>query len=103
METLVEYAVTGSFARLTLNSPQNRNALSTTLVSQLHQGLRDAAADPAVNYGETGATIGHEMGHGFDDEGRQFDATGNLKNWWTKKDAAEFDKRTQCLVGQYGQ
>ncbi|MCV7411434.1 enoyl-CoA hydratase [Mycobacterium florentinum] len=60
MDTLVEYAVTGSFARLTLNSPHNRNALSTTLVSQLHQGLRDAAADPAVRVvvlGHTGGTF----------------------------------------------
>ena len=48
MDRLVEYTVEGHIARLTLNSPHNRNALSTTLVSQLHQGLRDAAADPAV-------------------------------------------------------
>ncbi|MDX6502342.1 MAG: enoyl-CoA hydratase, partial [Blastocatellia bacterium] len=56
----VEYAVTGPFARLTLNSPHNRNALSTTLVSQLHQGLRDAVADPAVRVvvlGHTGGTF----------------------------------------------
>jgi enoyl-CoA hydratase len=60
MDTLVEYAVTGPLARLTLNSPHNRNALSTTLVSQLHQGLRDAAADPAVRVvvlGHTGGTF----------------------------------------------
>ena len=49
----------------------------------------DANADPAVNYAETGATtIGHEMGHGFDDEGRQFDAKGRLRDWWTKASAA---------------
>ncbi|MEE6137189.1 enoyl-CoA hydratase family protein [Mycobacterium sp. 050128] len=60
MDTLVEYAVAGPLARLTLNSPHNRNALSTTLVSQLHQGLRDAAADPAVRVvvlGHTGGTF----------------------------------------------
>jgi enoyl-CoA hydratase len=60
MDTLVEYAVTGQYARLTLNSPHNRNALSTALVSQLHQGLRDAAADPAVRVvvlGHTGGTF----------------------------------------------
>jgi enoyl-CoA hydratase len=60
MDTLVDYAVTAPFARLTLNSPHNRNALSTTLVSQLHQGLRDAAADPAVRVvvlGHTGGTF----------------------------------------------
>jgi enoyl-CoA hydratase/carnithine racemase len=60
MDTLVEYAVEGHVARLTLNSPHNRNALSTTLVDQLHQGLRDAAADPAVRavvLGHTGGTF----------------------------------------------
>ena len=60
MDRLVEYAVEGHIARLTLNSPHNRNALSTTLVSQLHQGLRDAAADPAVRavvLGHTGNTF----------------------------------------------
>ena len=68
----------------------------------LQPPLFDAKLDDAPNYGNTGGTIGHELTHGFDDEGRQFDATGNLKNWWTKKDAAEFDKRTTCLTDQYG-
>jgi len=68
----------------------------------LQPPLFDARLDDAPNYGNTGSTIGHELTHGFDDEGRQFDATGNLKNWWTKKDAAEFDKRTTCLTDQYG-
>jgi putative endopeptidase len=67
----------------------------------LQPPLFDAKLDDAPNYGNTGGTIGHELTHGFDDEGRQFDATGNLKNWWTKKDAAEFDKRTTCLTDQY--
>ncbi len=57
--------------------------------------------DDAPNYGNTGATIGHELTHGFDDQGRQFDAAGNLKDWWTKKDAAEFDQRAACVVNQY--
>jgi len=69
----------------------------------LQPPLFDAKLDDAPNYGNTGGTIGHELTHGFDDEGRQFDATGNLKNWWTKKDAAEFEKRTKCLTDQYGQ
>jgi len=68
----------------------------------LQPPLFDAKLDDAPNYGNTGGTIGHELTHGFDDEGRQFDATGNLKNWWTKKDAAEFEKRTSCLTDQYG-
>jgi len=68
----------------------------------LQPPLFDAKLDDAPNYGNTGGTIGHELTHGFDDEGRQFDAKGNLKNWWTKKDADEFEKRTTCLTDQYG-
>jgi endothelin-converting enzyme/putative endopeptidase len=69
----------------------------------LQPPLFDSRLDDAPNYGNTGGTIGHELTHGFDDEGRQFDAKGNLKNWWTKKDADEFEKRTTCLTDQYGQ
>ena len=69
----------------------------------LQPPLFDAKMDAAPNYGNTGGTIGHELTHGFDDDGRQFDAKGNLKDWWTKKDAAEFEKRTTCLTDQYGQ
>jgi putative endopeptidase len=61
----------------------------------------DPAADPAVNYGETGATIGHEMGHGFDDEGRQFDAQGRLRDWWTKESAQRYTAHAQALVKQF--
>ena len=60
-----------------------------------------AGADPAVNYGAAGSVIGHELTHGFDDEGRQFDAQGNLKDWWTPDDAKAFDDRAQCIVDQY--
>jgi putative endopeptidase len=63
----------------------------------------DAEADDASNYGEIGATIGHEMTHGFDDEGRQYDAEGNLKDWWTPADAKNFAVRTQAIVAQYNQ
>jgi len=59
------------------------------------------AADDAANYGAIGAVIGHEMTHGFDDEGRQFDGDGNMKDWWTKADADEFTRRAQMLVDQY--
>jgi putative endopeptidase len=61
----------------------------------------DAGADDAVNYGGIGAVIGHEMGHGFDDSGSQFDAEGNLKNWWTDADRAAYKQRTDLLVKQY--
>ena len=55
-------------------------------------------ADDAVNYGAIGSVIGHEMTHGFDDQGSQYDETGNMKNWWTKKDKADFEKRTQVMA-----
>lgn len=61
----------------------------------------DFGADDAVNYGGIGAVIGHEMTHGFDDQGSQFAADGNLKNWWTKEDAEKFKQRTAQVVNQY--
>ena len=67
----------------------------------LQAPLYDAKLDEAPNYGNTGGTIGHELTHGFDDEGRQFDAQGNLKNWWTKKDGKEFERRAACVADQY--
>src|SRR5881398_930448 len=60
-----------------------------------------AHADDAVNYGAIGAVIGHEMTHGFDDQGRQFDAAGNLRDWWSKKSADEYNKRRKAVVDQY--
>jgi len=67
----------------------------------LQPPLFDPKLDDAPNFGDTGATIGHELTHGFDDEGRQFDAQGNLKDWWTKRDAEEFQKRADCVSEQY--
>ena len=58
-------------------------------------------AEDAVNYGAIGAVIGHEIGHGFDDQGSKFDGDGKMRNWWTDKDREEFEKRTTSLVGQY--
>jgi predicted metalloendopeptidase len=60
-------------------------------------------ADDAVNYGGIGAVIGHEMGHGFDDQGRMFDASGKLRDWWTKADAAEYQQRAKVLVEQFNE
>ena len=60
-------------------------------------------ADDAVNYGAIGVTIGHEISHAFDDKGSQFDGDGNLRNWWTKEDRDNFDKRTSLLANQYSQ
>lgn len=58
-------------------------------------------ADDAVNYGGIGAVIGHEIGHGFDDQGRQYDGDGNLNDWWTQEDAEKFDVRKNALAAQY--
>ena len=69
----------------------------------LQPPLYDPKMDDAPNYGNTGGTIGHELTHGFDDEGRKFDAKGNLKEWWTDKDNKEFNDRAQCIVDQYAQ
>jgi putative endopeptidase len=60
-----------------------------------------AKEDDAANYGDMGSTIGHELTHGFDDEGRQFDAQGNLNDWWTKEDAKKFTDRSDCMVKQF--
>ncbi len=61
----------------------------------------DVDADDAVNYGGIGAVIGHEVGHGFDDQGSQYDGDGNLRNWWTESDRANFDGRAQRLIAQF--
>jgi putative endopeptidase len=67
----------------------------------LQPPLYDPRSDDAPNYGNTGATIGHELTHAFDDEGRQFDAEGNLKDWWTKEDAKGFEDHINCLRDQF--
>ena len=69
----------------------------------LQPPLYDAKLDDAPNYGNTGGTIGHELTHGFDDEGRQFDADGNLKDWWTPEDDKKFKERAACVIDQYAQ
>ncbi len=61
----------------------------------------DLAADDAANYGGIGAVIGHEIGHGFDDQGSKYDGDGNLNNWWTDNDRIEFEKRANALIAQY--
>jgi len=69
--------------------------------AQLLPPYFDANADDALNYGGIGSVIGHEMTHGFDDQGSQFDARGNLRDWWSKTDRSEFEARTAKLVAQF--
>ena len=87
-----------------LMTPQTINAYYNPTTNEicfpaaiLQPPFFDAEADDAVNYGGIGAVIGHEMSHGFDDQGCQFDKTGNQHNWWTAADKANFDKRTKVL------
>ncbi|GGA75081.1 metallopeptidase [Edaphobacter acidisoli] len=68
----------------------------------LQPAFYDKTQDDAVNYGHIGAIIGHELTHGFDDEGRKFDGHGNLDNWWTPDDLKKFEAKTDCLVNEYG-
>ncbi|WP_030483422.1 M13 family metallopeptidase [Nocardioides aequoreus] len=67
----------------------------------LQRPFFDADADPAENYGGIGAVIGHEIGHGFDDQGAQYDGAGNLNDWWTADDKAAFEQRSKALIAQY--
>jgi len=89
-------------------TPQTVNAYYNPTVNEivfpaaiLQPPFFNLEADDAVNYGGIGAVIGHEMGHGFDDQGSKYDANGNLNNWWTEADLAAFKKRTNALVAQY--
>ncbi len=89
-------------------TPQTVNAYYDPLMNQitfpaaiLQPPFFDPNSDPAVNYGSIGAVIGHEIGHGFDDEGRQFDEKGRIRDWWTPAAADRFKARTQALGGQF--
>lgn len=91
-------------------TPQTINAYYNPLMNEivfpaaiLQPPFFNLAADDAVNYGAIGAVIGHELSHGFDDKGSQYDGSGNLRNWWTEEDRREFDARSQRLVEQFNQ
>ncbi len=90
-------------------TPQTNDAYNGSLrdivfpAGILQAPMFDANADAAVNYGAIGGVIGHEMTHGFDDQGRKLDAAGALRDWWTKEDAAKFDARAKKLGEQYSQ
>jgi putative endopeptidase len=85
--------VSGSYSPL-------RNLL-TYPAAKFQPPFFDPEADDAVNYGALGSTIGHEVSHGFDDQGRRYDGAGNLRDWWTAEDAARFDARAARMVAQY--
>jgi len=89
-------------------TPQTVNAYYNPVMNEivfpaaiLQPPFFDPTADDAVNYGGIGAVIGHEIGHGFDDQGAKYDGDGNLRNWWTGEDKKEFEKRTRMLIEQY--
>ena len=88
-------------------TPQTNDAYNGSLrdivfpAGILQAPIFDPNADPAINYGAVGAVIGHELTHGFDDQGRKIDAKGALRDWWTKADAAEFKRRAAILGAQY--
>ena len=82
-----------------LNGPTLRDIIFPAAI--LQAPYFDPNADPAVNYGGVGAIIGHEMTHGFDDEGRKIDAAGTLRDWWTHEDATIFETRAAMLGGQF--
>jgi len=91
-----------------LMSPQTVNAYYNPVKNEivfpaaiLQAPFFDVTADDAVNYGAIGAVIGHEIGHGFDDQGRRYDGSGALRDWWTPEDETEFQKRAQVLVEQF--
>jgi putative endopeptidase len=88
-------------------TPQTNDAYNGSLrdivfpAGILQAPIFDANADPAINYGAVGGVIGHELTHGFDDQGRKIDADGKLRDWWTKDDAAKFEARAKVLGAQY--
>jgi len=91
-------------------TPQTVNAYYNPVMNEivfpaaiLQPPFFDLNADDAVNYGGIGAVIGHEIGHGFDDQGSKYDGAGNLNNWWTDADRKAFEQRTSQLVAQYNQ
>jgi putative endopeptidase len=91
-----------------LTTPQTVNAFYNPRRNEvvfpaaaLQPPLFDPDVDDAANYGGIGSTIGHEIGHGFDDQGSQYDGDGNLVDWWEPADRTEYERRTQMLVAQY--
>jgi len=88
---------------MTINASYNPLENNITFPAGILQPpFYDNQADDAVNFGGIGAVIGHELTHGFDDQGSQFDAEGNLRDWWSASDKKQFEERTGCVKDQYG-
>ncbi len=88
---------------MTINASYNPQQNNITFPAGILQPpFYDNKADDAMNFGGIGAVIGHELTHGFDDQGSQFDAEGNLRDWWTASDKKQFEERTGCIKDQYG-
>jgi putative endopeptidase len=86
----------------TVNASYNPQLNNVTFPAGILQPpFFDKRADDAMNFGSIGGAIGHELTHGFDDQGSQFDAQGNLRDWWSEQDKKEFEKRTQCVADEY--
>lgn len=94
-----EWEMTPQTVNAYFNPPQNEIVFPAGI---LQPPFFDLEADDAINYGAIGVVIGHEITHGFDDQGRKYDADGNLNDWWTPADAAEFQSRARLLVEQFG-
>jgi putative endopeptidase len=87
---------------MTINASYNPTENNITFPAGILQPpFYDNKADDAMNFGGIGAVVGHELTHGFDDEGSQFDAEGNLRDWWTAEDKKQFEQRTSCVQDQY--
>ena len=93
-----EWGMTPQTVNAYYNPPKNEIVFPAAI---LQAPFFDPNADPAVNYGGIGVVIGHEISHGFDDQGRQYDSTGTLRDWWTPEDAAKFKVRADRLIAQY--
>jgi len=93
-----EWTMTAPTVNAYYSAPQNTINFPAGI---LQPPFYSASADPAVNYGAAGAVIGHELTHGFDDQGRQFDGSGRLRDWWWPSDARAFEERAACFVDEY--
>ena len=94
-----EWGMTPPTVNAYYNPPQNNINFPAGI---LQPPFYSPNADDAVNLGAIGVVVGHELTHGFDDQGRKFDGTGNLRNWWTQEDGKNFTERAQCIVDEYG-